>query len=404
MYKENSMNVFVLNCGSSSLKYQLINMQDESVLAIGLVERIGMDDAVLNYEPQGGEKIKETKSIQNHEDAIKLVLNKLTDSNVGVIKNLNEIAAVGHRTVHGADKFTSSVMIDKNVLETMKECIPLAPLHNPANITGIEAMMHVLPDTPNVGVFDTAFHQSMPPESYIYAIPYELYEEHKVRRYGFHGTSHKFVSRKAADILGKDLDSFNCITCHMGNGSSFTAIKNGKSYDTTMGMTPLEGLVMGTRSGDLDPGIFNFLNQNVKMSVQDIDTMLNKKSGLLGISGVSSDMRDIEGAAEKGNKRAQLAIDALVHRSVKYIGAYAALLGRVDAIIFTGGIGENAIDFRGEVVERLKVLGIKLDKEKNNVRGKEQVISADDSAIKVMVVPTNEELMIARDTKEIVSK
>lgn len=398
------MNVFVLNCGSSSFKYQLINMETKELLAKGLVERIGIKDSVLNYTPKTGEKFEEIKDIKDHEEAIKKVLDKLVDPKIGVLKNLKEIAAVGHRTVHGADKFSGSVLINDDVIKTLEACIPLAPLHNPANITGIKAMMHVLPGTPNVAVFDTAFHQTMPPESYIYAIPYELYEKYGVRRYGFHGTSHRFVSEQAANILGIKKENFNCITCHMGNGSSFAAIKNGKSYDTTMGMTPLEGLVMGTRAGDLDPGVFNFLKNNANMSVEDIDNMLNKKSGLLGISGISSDMRDIEKAAKEGNKRAQLAVDVLTHRAVKYIGAYTTFLGHVDAIIFTGGIGENAIDFRATVTNRLKVLGINLDKEKNNVRGKEQIISTPDSKIKVMVVPTNEELMIAMDTKEVVTK
>lgn len=398
------MNIFVLNCGSSSFKYQLINMEKEEVMAIGLVERIGLKDSILSYSPANGSKIEETKDIDNHDYAIKLVLDKLVDSKIGVIKDLKEIKAVGHRTVHGADKFSGSVLVDDEVIKTMEACIPLAPLHNPANITGIKAMMQALPGVPNVGVFDTAFHQTMPQESYIYAIPYELYEEYGIRRYGFHGTSHRYVSEKAAQSLGINLDQFNCITCHMGNGSSFTAIKNGKSYDTTMGMTPLEGLVMGTRSGDLDAGVFNFLEANAKMNIKDIDNMLNKKSGLLGLSGVSSDMREVESAAAEGNKRAQLAVDALVHRTVKYIGAYAALLGRVDAIIFTGGIGENAIGFRERVMDRLSVFGIATDKEKNNVRGKEQVVSTSQSSIKVMVVPTNEELMIALDTKEIVGK
>lgn len=399
------MNVMVLNCGSSSLKYQLINMEEQKLLAKGLVERIGLTDGILAYEPYNGDKVKETiAKIENHEVAIKKVLEKLVDPKIGVLKSLNEIVAVGHRTVHGADKFTSSVLITEEVIKTMEECIPLAPLHNPANIMGIKAMLHVLPGVPNVAVFDTAFHQTMPEESFLYAIPYELYEKNKVRRYGFHGTSHRYVSMKAAEFLGIKLENFNCITCHMGNGSSFAAIKNGKSYDTTMGMTPVEGLIMGTRSGDIDAGILFYLHRNLGMSVDDLDNLLNKKSGLLGISGVSSDMRDIEDAAKKGNKRAQLAIDALVHRTVKYIGAYIALLGRVDAIIFTGGIGENAIDFRAKIVKRLEGLGIKLDEQKNNVRGQLQIITKPESSIKTMVVPTNEELMIALDTKEIVGK
>ncbi len=398
------MFVFVLNCGSSSFKYQLLDMSNEHRVASGLVERIGMKDSILAYEPATGDKVKQTTDIANHEVAIKMVLDKLTDAKIGVIKSLADITAVGHRVVHGAEKFSGSVLITDAVMAALKENIPLAPLHNPANITGIEAMQHALPGTPNVGVFDTAFHSTMPAESYIYALPYEWYENHHVRRYGFHGTSHRFVAERAAQMLGIAKDQFNCITCHMGNGSSYTAIKGGKSYDTSMGMTPLEGMVMGTRCGDIDAGIPSFLAANLGMSIADIDNALNKKSGLLGISGISSDMRDIEGAAKEGNARAKLAIDVLRHRALKYIGAYAIELGRVDAIIFTGGIGENAIDFRGSVVERLSTLGIKLDAAANNVRGKEAVISTADSPIKVMVVPTNEELVIARDTKEIVSK
>lgn len=398
------MFVFVLNCGSSSFKYQLLDMSNENRVAAGLVERIGMDDSILAYEPTGGEKVKELAAIADHESAIKLVLSKLIDAKVGVIKSLSDIKAVGHRVVHGAEKFSGSVLITEAVIEALKENIPLAPLHNPPNITGIEAMMQALPGVPNVGVFDTAFHATMPPESYLYAVPYEWYEKHHVRRYGFHGTSHRFVSERAADILGIAKDKFNCITCHMGNGSSFTAIKAGKSYDTSMGMTPLEGIVMGTRSGDIDAGIPKFLADNNNMSFADIDNALNKKSGLLGLSGISSDMRDIESAAKDGHERAKLAVDVLRHRALKYIGAYAIELGRVDAIIFTGGIGENGIDFRASVVERLTALGIRLDAAANNARGKEVVISTADSPIKVMVVPTNEELVIARDTRDIVRK
>ncbi|WP_263772257.1 acetate kinase [Propionivibrio soli] len=398
------MFVFVLNCGSSSFKYQLLDMSNERRVAVGLVERIGMKDSVLAYEPAGGEKLKETADIANHEEAIKRVLGKLVDAKVGVIKSLSDIAAIGHRVVHGAEKFSGSVLITDAVIAALKENIPLAPLHNPPNITGIEAMMKAMPGVPNVGVFDTAFHATMPAESYIYAVPYEWYEKHHVRRYGFHGTSHRFVSERAAQILGIQKDRFNCVTCHMGNGSSFTAVKDGKSYDTSMGMTPLEGIVMGTRCGDIDAGIPNFLAANVNMSFADIDNALNKKSGLLGISGISSDMRDIRKAASEGNARAQLAVDVLRHRVLKYIGAYAIELGRVDAIVFTGGIGENDIDFRASVVERLTALGIKLNATANNVRGEEAIISTADSAIKVLVVPTNEELVIARDTKEIVGK
>ena len=398
------MFVFVLNCGSSSFKYQLLDMSNEHRVAIGLVERIGMKDSILAYEPANGEKIKETADIADHEAAIKKVLNKLIDPQVGVIKSLSDIAAIGHRVVHGAEKFSGSVLITEAVIDALKENIPLAPLHNPPNITGIQAMQKALPGVPNVGVFDTSFHATMPAESYVYALPYEWYEKFHVRRYGFHGTSHRFVSERAAQILGVAKDGFNCITCHMGNGSSFTAVKDGKSYDTSMGMTPLEGIVMGTRCGDVDAGIPNYLAANVNMSFADIDNALNKKSGLLGISGVSSDMRDLQKAAAEGNARAKLAVDVLRHRVLKYIGAYAIELGRVDAIVFTGGIGENDIVFRASVVERLTTLGIKLNAEVNNVRGTEVVISTADSPIKVMVVPTNEELVIARDTRDIVAK
>ncbi len=398
------MFVFVLNCGSSSFKYQLLDMSNEGRVAIGLVERIGMKDSVLTYDRANGQKIKEVSDIADHQDAIRQVLGKLVDPQVGVIGSLTDIGAVGHRVVHGAEKFSGSVLINADVIAALKENIPLAPLHNPPNITGIEAAMSAMPGIPNVGVFDTAFHATMPPESYIYALPYEWYEKHHVRRYGFHGTSHRFVSERAAELLGIPGDRFNCITCHMGNGSSFTAVKGGKSFDTSMGMTPLEGLVMGTRAGDLDAGIPNFLSSHVNLSFADIDNALNKKSGLLGISGISSDMRDLESAAGEGHARARLAIDVLRHRALKYIGAYAIELGRVDAIIFTGGIGENAIDFRGSVVERLTTLGIRLDAVANNVRGKEAVISTADSPLTVMVIPTNEELVIARDTKTIAER
>ena len=398
------MFVFVLNCGSSSFKYQLLDMTDERRVASGVVERIGMDDSVLAYEPAGGEKTKETGQIANHEVAIKKVLDKLVDPKIGVIKSLSDIGAIGHRVVHGGEKFSGSVLITDPVIAALKQNIPLAPLHNPPNITGIEAMQKALPGTPNVGVFDTSFHASMPPESYIYALPYEWYEQYHVRRYGFHGTSHRFVSERAAQMLGIPSAQFNCITCHMGNGSSITAVRNGKSYDTSMGMTPLEGLVMGTRCGDVDAGIPSYLAANVGFSFADIDNAFNKKSGLLGISGVSSDMRDLQKAAAEGNARARLALDVLCHRVLKYVGAYAVELGRVDAIILTGGIGENDTLFRAAVVERLTILGIKLDAEANKARGTEVVISTADSAIKVLVVPTNEELVIARDTRDIVSK
>lgn len=398
------MNVFVLNCGSSSLKYQLINMETKEVKAKGLVERIGLSDAILSYEPTGKEKVSQKGlSIPDHGAAIKLILDLLVDPKAGILKNLNEIAAAGHRVVHGGDKFSDSVLVTPPVMQAIRDCIPLAPLHNPANIIGIEAMEKILPGLPNVAVFDTAFHQSIPAESYIYGIPYEYYEKHHIRRYGFHGTSHKYVTEEAAKMLNIPLDKFNCITCHLGNGSSMTAVKNGKSYDTSLGMKTIQGLLMGTRCGDIDPGLHHYLYTNLGMSMDAIEDMLTKKSGLLGISGISSDMREIESAAQQGNKRAQLAIDLLNHKIIHYIGAYTALLGRVDAIIFTAGIGENAIDLRAQVVNRLGALGITLDPETNNCRGKAAVISKKSSAITVMVVPTNEELMIALDTKKIVS-
>ena len=398
------MFVFVLNCGSSSFKYQLLDMVNEHRVAAGLVERIGMKDSVLSYEPSSGDKIKEVADIADHQLAIKKVLDKLVDPAIGVIKSLKDIVAVGHRVVHGGEKFSSSVLINDAVIAAIKDNIPLAPLHNPANITGIEASMSAMPGIPNVAVFDTAFHATMPAEAYIYALPYEWYEQHGVRRYGFHGTSHRFVSERAAELLGIAKDQFNCITCHMGNGSSFAAVKGGKSYDTSMGMTPLEGLVMGTRCGDVDAGIPNFLSSQANMSFADIDNAFNKKSGLLGISGLSSDMRDLQKAAKEGNARARLAIDVLLHRSAKYIGAYAIELGRVDAIVLTGGICENDVPFRAAIVERLGLLGIKLDATANVPRGVEVVISTPDSPIKVIVVPTNEELVIARDTKQIVGR
>ena len=342
------MFVFVLNCGSSSFKYQLLDMTDERRVASGVVERIGMDDSVLAYEPAGGEKTKETGQIANHEVAIKKVLDKLVDPKIGVIKSLSDIGAIGHRVVHGGEKFSGSVLITDPVIAALKQNIPLAPLHNPPNITGIEAMQKALPGTPNVGVFDTSFHASMPPESYIYALPYEWYEQYHVRRYGFHGTSHRFVSERAAQMLGIPSAQFNCITCHMGNGSSITAVRNGKSYDTSMGMTPLEGLVMGTRCGDVDAGIPSYLAANVGFSFADIDNAFNKKSGLLGISGVSSDMRDLQKAAAEGNARARLALDVLCHRVLKYVGAYAAEMNGFGWDASHSKVERSGVDQSGE--------------------------------------------------------
>jgi acetate kinase len=397
------MNVLVINCGSSSLKYQLINMDDESVLAKGLVERIGIEGSVLKHEKTGLDKVVIEEVMKNHKDAINLVLKTLVDANYGAVKALGEIDAVGHRVVHGGEKFAQSVLIDDEVIEAMKECIGLAPLHNPPNIIGIEACQELLPDVPMVAVFDTAFHQTMPPVSFIYPLPYELYEEKKIRRYGFHGTSHKYVSERVADLTGKSLGGTKIVTCHLGNGASLTAIKDGKSFDTSMGMTPLEGLVMGTRCGDIDPAIVTFLIEKENMTSEEVDNLMNKKSGVLGISGVSSDFRDIEGAAEKGNMRARLALDKFAYIVKKYIGSYAAAMGGLDYLVFTAGLGENSASARKEVCEGLEFLGVEIDDTKNNIRGKEAEISKDGSKVKVFVIPTNEEVMIARDTKELTS-
>ncbi|MDR1163644.1 MAG: acetate kinase [Candidatus Accumulibacter sp.] len=395
------MYVFVLNCGSSSLKYQLLDMRNERRVAAGMVERIGMEGSVFAYESSNGEKVRENHDVSTHDQAIRTVLDHLADPEKGVIRSLSDIAAVGHRIVHGGERFSSSVLIDDEVIAALKDCIPLAPLHNPANIIGIEAIMSVIPGVPNIAVFDTAFHSTMPPESYMYALPYEWYEKYHVRRFGFHGSSHRFVSERAAQILDIPKDKFNCISCHMGNGSSFTAIRNGDSIDTSMGLTPLEGLVMGSRCGDLDAGIPDYLASCVGMSFTEIHEALNTRSGLLGLSGISSDMRDLEKAISEGDARAQLTVDVLHHSAIKYIGAYALELGRVDAIIFTGGIGENATRFRGSIVDSLELLDVRLDPVVNAVYGQERIISTEDSKIKVVVVPTNEELMIARDTLSI---
>ena len=397
------MNVLVINCGSSSLKYQLINMDDESVLAKGLVERIGIEGSVLKHEKTGLDKVVIEEVLKDHKDAINLVLKTLVDANYGAVKSLGEIDAVGHRVVHGGEKFAQSVLIDDEVIEAMKECIVLAPLHNPPNIIGIEACKELLPDVPMAAVFDTAFHQTMPPVSFIYPLPYELYEEMKIRRYGFHGTSHKYVSERVADLTGKSLEGTKIVTCHLGNGASLTAIKDGKSFDTSMGMTPLEGLVMGTRCGDIDPAIVTYLIEKKNMTCEQVDNLMNKKSGVLGISGVSSDFRDIEGAAEKGNMRARLALDKFSYIVKKYIGSYAAAMGGLDYLVFTAGLGENSASARKEVCEGLEFLGVEIDDAKNNIRGKEAEISKDGSKVKVFVIPTNEEVMIARDTKELTS-
>ncbi|WP_448534783.1 acetate kinase [Pseudothermotoga sp.] len=396
------MKILVVNCGSSSVKYQFIDMNGEKVLCKGLAERIGIDGGRLVHRVNNDKHVIE-RNMKDHEEALKLVLGVLVDPEIGVIKDLSEIDAVGHRVVHGAERFASSVLIDEEVMKALEENVHLAPLHNPPNIQGIKAIQKLLPKVPNVGVFDTAFHQSMPKKAYLYALPYELYETHRIRRYGFHGTSHRYVSRRAAEILGRDYYDFKVITCHLGNGASIAAVRHGKSIDTSMGFTPLEGLVMGTRCGDIDPAIVIYLQQNLGMSVEKVYDLLNKKSGMLGLTNnLSSDMRDIEDAAFAGNEIAQLALDIYVYKIAKYIGAYAAAMNGVDAIVFTAGVGENSPYVREKVCEYLGFLGVKIDKQLNDVKGVERIISTPDSKVAVLIVPTNEELVIARDTKYIV--
>lgn len=395
------MNVLVINCGSSSLKYQLMNMNDESVLAKGLVERIGIEGSQLTHEVPGRDKEKIVVPMESHKDALKHVLDALVDEKIGAVKSLSEIQAVGHRVVHAGEYYSASVVINDDVMKRLNECIQLAPLHNPPNIIGIEALQELIPGVPNVAVFDTAFHQTMPPSAYIYPLPYELYENHRIRRYGFHGTSHRYVSQRAADILGKDLKDLKLISCHLGNGASVAAISGGKSIATSMGFTPLEGLVMGTRCGDIDPAIVTFIMEKENLSMDKVNDLLNKKSGVLGISGVSSDFRDIEAAASSGNERAQLALEVFDDRVKQYIAAYAASMDGVDAVIFTAGLGENSIANRKSICAGMDWMGIEVSDERNNVRGKDQIISSDNSKVKVLVVPTNEELMIARDTVEL---
>lgn len=396
------MKILVINCGSSSLKYQLFDMNGEVVLAKGLVERIGMDGARLKQKVEGKEDFVVEKTMNNHQDAIETVIKALIDKNHGVISDMSEISAVGHRIVHGGEKYAESVLIDDEVMAALNESVKLAPLHNPPNITGIKACKALLPNVPMVAVFDTAFHQTMPEKAYVYALPYELYEKHGIRRYGFHGTSHKYVSKVAADMLGKDIKDLKIITCHLGNGASITAIKNGESVDTSMGFTPLEGLEMGTRTGDIDPAIVTFLMNQLGMTAAEVDSTLNKESGIYGVSGVSSDFRDVEAEAEKGHHRSQLALDIFYYRVKKYIGSYAAAMDGIDCLVFTAGLGENSPETREAVCDGLSYLGIGIDKSKNNFRGKTVDISAPDSKVKVLTIPTNEELMIARDTLNII--
>ncbi|MBS3810304.1 MAG: acetate kinase [Halanaerobiales bacterium] len=396
------MKVLVLNSGSSSIKFQLFNMEEEKVLAKGLVERIGIGDSVIEYENIEGKEVNKTLNISNHRDGIQDVMDILLDSKVGVLENIDEIYAVGHRVVHGGEKFAQSTLITDEVLDKIEEVSSLAPLHNPHNLSGIKVCKELLPDKPQVGVFDTAFHQSMPEKAYIYAIPYEYYKKYEVRRYGFHGTSHQYVANRAAELMDKDIKELKIITCHLGNGASITAVDKGKSVDTSMGMTPLEGLAMGTRSGDLDPAIIPFLMEKEDLDTEEVDNILNKKSGLLGISGVSNDSRDVRQAASSGNHRAALADQIFNYRVKKYIGSYMAVLNGVDAVVFTGGIGENAGEVRANILKDLNNLGFDLNHKANKVRGEEKEITTDKSKIKVFVIPTNEELVIARDTKRIV--
>ena len=396
------MNILVINCGSSSLKYQLINSDTEAVLAKGLCERIGIDGSLLTHTPAGKDKVTVETPMPNHTVAVKLVIDALTDAGHGVVQSLDEINAVGHRVVHGGEKFASSVIINEEVMAAIEECSDLAPLHNPANLIGIRSCQEIMPKVPMVAVFDTAFHQTMPEKAYLYGLPYEYYEKYKVRRYGFHGTSHDYVSARAAQLLGKSRDALKIIVCHLGNGGSVSAVDHGKCVDTSMGLTPLEGIIMGTRSVSIDPAICDFICQKENLTPAQMNNVLNKKSGVLGMSRVSSDFRDIEAAAAQGNSLAQTALDAFYYSVAKYIGAYAAAMNGVDAVAFTAGVGENNIAGRAEIAKYLRYLGAQIDPEKNNVRGEERVISTSDSKVALLCVPTNEELAIARQTAALV--
>ncbi len=398
------MKILVINTGSSSLKYQLIDMENEAELAKGLCDRIGIDNSFIKHTKTGSDTIVVDIDMTNHRAAIKQVMGVLTDEKNGVISDMSEIAAVGHRIVHGGERFHDSVIIDEDVMGAIRECIELAPLHNPPNIIGIEACQHIMPDTPMVAVFDTAFHQTLPQYAYLYALPYEMYEKHGIRKYGFHGTSHKYVAQRAAAMLGKPLEELKLITCHLGNGASVCAVEYGKSVETSMGFTPLDGLAMGTRSGTVDPAVVKFLMENEKMTPREIDEYLNKKSGVLGISGVSSDFRDLEEAFDNGNGRARLAIKIFCYRVKQYIGSYAAVMNGLDAVVFTAGIGENNPLVREIIMENLDFLGLGIDPEKNKVRGQEMDISTEDAKVRTLVIPTNEELAIARETLKLIAK
>ncbi len=396
------MNILVLNCGSSSLKYQLINMENEDVLANGNCERIAIDGSFIKHQAGDGEKVIIKGEMPDHEVAVQYVIDALTSQEHGVLKSLDEIAAVGHRVVHGGEFFSESVIITDEVEEAIQQCADLAPLHNGANLIGINACKKLMPGVPMVAVFDTAFHQTMPEKAYLYAVPYEYYKKYKLRRYGFHGTSHKFVSQRTAEFLGKNVEDMKIVVCHLGNGASVCAIDGGKSVDTSMGLTPLEGLVMGTRSGDLDPAIVEFIADKEGISVEEVITILNKKSGVLGLSQISSDFRDLEDEFEKGNEAAIRTMDVYEYRVAKYVGSYAAAMNGLDAVVFTAGLGENNKDVRKNICDYLAYLGVKVDDEKNDCRGKEQDFSAEGATARCLVIPTNEELMIARDTKKLV--
>ncbi len=397
------MKIIVINCGSSSIKYQLFDMPSKKVLFKGVVEKIGLRGSFIKFQKDDGKEFKLDGDILDHEQGIEYVLGILINKEYGCIDSLDEISAVGHRVVHGAEEFSGSVLINEEVVDALERWSDLAPLHNPPNLKGIYAMQSLLPDIPQVGVFDTAFHQTMPEHTYLYGIPYVLYEKYKIRRYGFHGTSHKYVSNRACEILGVEYAKQKIISCHLGNGASIAAIKDGKSYDTTMGMTPTEGLIMGTRTGDIDPGALLYIAEKEKTSISYTSKLINKFSGMLGVSGISSDMRNIEEAAEKGNPRAKVALEMYAYRVKKFIGSYAAALGGTDILIFTGGIGENDIETRKKVLNNMEFMGIEIDEEKISSRGKEMVISKPESKVKVLIVPTDEELVIANDTYDITS-
>ena len=398
------MKVLVLNCGSSSLKYQLIDMETENVLAKGLCERIGIEGSRLKHQPAGKDAVIFDDYQEDHSVSVKMVLDALTHPEYGVVKSMKEINAVGHRVVHGGEYFANSVIINQEVIAAIEKCCELAPLHNPANLIGIAACDKIMPGVPQVAVFDTAFHQTMPERAYMYALPYEYYEKYKIRRYGFHGTSHKFVSEEVAKMLDRPYDQTKTITCHLGNGGSICAVRNGKSIDTTMGFTPLEGLVMGTRAGDIDASVITYLMEKENLTAAEMNNILNKQSGVLGISGVSSDFRDIEEASEAGNARAGMALDVFAYKVAKRIGAYTAAMNGVDAIVFTAGLGENSASTRKEICDYLGWMGVHIDSYNNSLRGKAMEISAPDSRVRVFVIPTNEELVIARDTKELLDK